>query len=154
MSDKIKFINEFDVLLADYGTFVLSHHDFDSSVFNSNHKNLTRELVHCFADTKQNWQEYSDGQMGRKIPGLMSHSVFKDYVTCQTIRVVETEFKSGNYGYLMADMLLSIGKSRFDTNMLKEWYHDLEDLYKTNNYYFAIDLVAAIVNKGQANINL
>lgn len=147
IGDKIEFINKFDALLADYGVFLLSHHDFDSSIFNSNHKNLTRELVHCFADTQQDWQEYFDGQMGRKIPGLVSHSVFKDYVTCQTIRIVETEFKPGNYGYLMTDMLLSVAKSRFDANDLKEWYCDLEALDKNNKYYFAIDLVVAIINK-------
>ncbi|HAT8181798.1 TPA: methyltransferase domain-containing protein [Legionella pneumophila] len=149
LEDKIKFINQFDALLDNNGIFLLSHHDFDSAIFNSSYKEITRKLVHYFSDTQQAWQEHCDGQMGRKIPGLINHSVFKNFATCQTIRIVETEFQPGNYGYLMADMLLSIAESHYDANTIKKWYHDLEVLDKANEYYFAIDLVVATIKRSK-----
>ncbi|HAT8178954.1 TPA: methyltransferase domain-containing protein, partial [Legionella pneumophila] len=38
LEDKIKFINQFDALLDNNGIFLLSHHDFDSAIFNSSYK--------------------------------------------------------------------------------------------------------------------
>lgn len=48
---KIEFINDFEPLLSPNGIFLLSHHDFDSMIFNSSYKDLTRTFVHHFADT-------------------------------------------------------------------------------------------------------
>lgn len=144
VDNKLEFINIFQNLLSDSGQFLLSHHDFDSAIFNSNYKPLTRELIHHFADTQQTWQKHSDGQMGRKIPGLINRSVFKNNALCQTIRVVETDFKAGKYGYLMANMISEIAESTFDTEQLLEWKKDLERLDNGGEYYFAIDIVVAV----------
>ena len=53
----LTFINAFKPLLSDKnGIFIRSHHDFDSAIFNSSFKVLTRNLVHHFVDTQQKWQ--------------------------------------------------------------------------------------------------
>jgi SAM-dependent methyltransferase len=145
LEDKVGFINEFCDLLSHDGILILSSNDFDSTTFNSSYKQLTRDLIHHFADTKQKWQEHCDGQMGRKIPGLIGNSVFKERTTCWTIRIVETEFSPHKYGYLLANMILDIAKSRFDAKKLEEWFADLENLNKKGEYYFAIDLVVATI---------
>lgn len=147
LEDKIKFINEFEGLLSDDGVFILSHHDFDSAIFNSHYKELTRDLVHCFADTQQDWQKHSDGQMGRKIPGLISQSVFHDKAVCTTLRLCEREFVPGNYGHLMAEMILAIAEPHFKEADLQLWYQDLETQNINRQYYFAIDLVVALISK-------
>lgn len=86
VDDKVSFVNKFDRLLLPGGAFLLSHHDFDSAIYNSSDEELTRNLIHNFADTKQKWQEYSDGKMGRKIPGIIEKSVFKESANCFIIR--------------------------------------------------------------------
>ena len=144
VQDKLAFINSFKTLLNKNAIFILSHHDFDSAIYNSFNKNLSRNLVHHFSDTQQGWQKYSDGQMGRKIPGLISHSVFREYAKCETWRLVETEFTAGTYGFLMADMVMEVGKGVFDASEMHEWYQDLSQKNKSGEYYFAIDLVYSI----------
>lgn len=124
VGDKLNFINSFVSLLKANGLLVLSHHDFDSAIYNSQYKELTRELIHYFADTKQSWQENCDGQMGRKLPGLIELSLFNQS-KCKTWRTVEYNFCSGTYGFLMADMLCDIGQSIFDKNILQSWRKDL-----------------------------
>lgn len=151
--EKLTFINCFNDLLAEKGIFLLSHHDFDSAIFNSHYKVLTRALVHTFADTQQIWQAHCDGQMGRKIPGLVVHSVFKDTAKVQTIRIVETKFESDQYGYLMADMILSGVKSQFKKKYFESWYQDLKKQSENHEYYFAIDLVVAILGQVEETLS-
>ncbi|MFC3908384.1 methyltransferase domain-containing protein [Legionella dresdenensis] len=144
IDDKLTFINNFSKLLKSHSIFILSHHDFDSALYNSHFKNLTRQLVHHFSDTQQQWQKYSDGQMGRKIPGLLSQSIFNAHYHCETWRLFETKFIDDNYGFLMADMLMDAGKGHFPDSELHQWYQDLVKKHDSGEYYFAIDLVYAI----------
>lgn len=143
VENKVDFINDFSSILADKGTAIISHHDFDSAIYNSSYKENTRAHVHHFSDTQQTWQEHCDGQMGRKIPGLIASSIFKNDATVETLRIVETEFKPGNYGFLMAQMITDIAKTAYDTATLKSWILDLEEKNQHQDYYFAIDLVIA-----------
>ena len=144
VEDKLDFINSFKELLNQDAVFILSHHDFNSAIYNNIYKNLSRNLVHHFSDTQQKWQKYSDGQMGRKIPGLMSHSIFREYAKCETWRLVETDFTAGTYGFLMADMVMEEGKGTFDDADMQAWYQDLVQKSRLGEYYFAIDLVYSI----------
>jgi cyclopropane fatty-acyl-phospholipid synthase-like methyltransferase len=147
VDDKISFIMQFKELLNDGAMFLLSHHDFDSAIYNASDKELSRILVHNFADTKQQWQEYCDGQMGRKIPGIIAQTIFSNKTQFQAIRIVEKDFSPGNYGYLMVEMILLANKSKFDQKNLDSWVKDLEEKNRIRDYYFAIDLVVAILTK-------
>lgn len=144
VGNKLDFINAFKKIMAENSIFILSHHDFDSAIYNSNFKELSRNLVHHFSDTKQDWMRYSDGQMGRKIPGLINHSVFKENTKIQTWRLVETTYSPGTYGYLMADMIMEIANTKFENSDLKAWRDDLEKKSQNAEYYFSIDLVIAV----------
>jgi len=143
--NKITFINAFADILAKNGTLIISHIDFDSVIYNSSYKELTRALVYNFADTQQAWQEHSDGQIGRKIPGLVAASAFKDRTKCETWRRVEQEFKPGNYGFLMAEMIAQIAKNSYDPKELELWLNDLTQKDKNQEYYFAVDLNVALI---------
>ncbi|MDF3033659.1 MAG: methylase involved in ubiquinone/menaquinone biosynthesis [Alphaproteobacteria bacterium] len=140
IEDKINFINAFKDLLNPGGVFILSHHDFDSAIYHSDLKKLTRDLVHHFSDTQQPWQQNADGQMGRKIPGLIAQSKFAHQATCETWRLVERNFTPGTYGFLMAQMVMEIGKGTFDNAEMQKWVADLEEKNNAGDYYFAIDL--------------
>jgi hypothetical protein len=83
--------------------------------------------------------------MGRKIPGLINQSVFRDTSCVKTIRITETKLIPGNYGYLMVQMLLQVAKEHFKEEDILLWQQDLEEKSETGTYYFAIDLVVAVV---------
>lgn len=146
VDDKVAFINHFSEILAKDGTFILSHHDFDSAIYNSSDKYLTRTLIHNFADTQQKWMDHADGLIGRKIPGLIMASGFRDFASIETWRLVEREFKPGMYGYLMATMIQEAAKHTYSADVLELWIQDLEKKDHSHDYYFAIDLVVAIIN--------
>lgn len=150
VEDKLDFINSFKPLLKKHAIFILSHHDFDSAIYNSSYKQLSRDLVHHFSDTQQAWQKHADGQMGRKIPGLINKSIFSDTSKHETWRLVDTKFAPGTYGFLMADMLMEIGKGTFKANDMHAWHQDLVKKYDMDEYYFAIDLVVNIVNSSKS----
>ncbi|MGQ3890271.1 methyltransferase domain-containing protein [Legionella sp. CNM-1927-20] len=145
VNKKLDFINGFKNLLNKNGVFVLAHYDFDSAIYSSQYKELTRNLIHTFADTKQAWQEHCDGQMGRKLPGLVAASLFRETNKCETWRIVEHDFKPGNYGFLMAQLIVDIAQPSFDKQTLQCWLEDLELKGKDRNYYFAIDLNVAVL---------
>lgn len=144
VDNKLAFINAFKNKMTEKSVFVLSHHDFDSAIYNSAFKELTRNLVHHFSDTKQNWMKFSDGQIGRRIPGLINQSVFENNAQIQTWRLVDTIFEQGTYGYLMADMIMAIAQEKFDSVDLKAWHNDLIKKSQRGEFYFAIDLVVVI----------
>ncbi|WP_165482662.1 methyltransferase domain-containing protein [Legionella gresilensis] len=137
---KLDFINEFKNLLNKNGVCILSHYDFDSAIYNSQYKDLTRNLIHTYADTQQSWQAYCDGQMGRKLPGLIAASFFSKTSKCETWRIVEYDFQPGNYGFLMAQLIIDMNKSSSDKELLQNWLKDLELKSRNKSYYFAIDL--------------
>lgn len=56
------------------GRAVWSHVDFDALILTSPDVALGRRVVHAFADTAQGWMRHVDGQMGRKLAGLVAGS--------------------------------------------------------------------------------
>ena len=56
------------------GMSVWSHVDYDSTVIAGGERNLTRRIVHAYADYVQPWMTSNDGQMGRKLAGLVGCS--------------------------------------------------------------------------------
>jgi SAM-dependent methyltransferase len=66
-----------DALLAEIarvlvpgGHFLLSSSDFDTLLFNTQDLQLTRTLVHTFADTQEPWMDRADGTIGRKLRSI------------------------------------------------------------------------------------
>ena len=142
--DKEQFVKNLCSLLNQNGVLLVSHHDFDSAVYHSGHKELTRTLIHFFADQCQAWQTTCDGQIGRKIPGIFNRAKIK-FATFATWRIVETSFSQGDYGYLMAKMIIEAAKERFDQATLNSWLQDLSLKAQSNDFYFAIDVMVAKV---------
>lgn len=56
------------------GRAVWSHTDFDAMVINTADADLTRRVVHAYADCAQAWMDSCNGQMGRKLAGLVRRS--------------------------------------------------------------------------------
>jgi len=147
--DKVDLLNECYRILKPTGRLLVSHHDFDTAIFNSEFVNLTRDLVHGFADTTQDWQDTSDGQIGRKIPGLLTTSSFTGPSMLETMAIAETSYSPDTYGYNFSRWILDIvvKSGRIPTDDLRAWLSDLESKADQGTYYFCICLMTAIGQK-------
>ena len=74
---KQEFLREVERILEPGGHLVLAHTDFDPLVFSSPDLDLTRRLVHAFADTKEAWMAASDGTIGRRLVRIARRSPFE-----------------------------------------------------------------------------
>lgn len=146
VNSKEKFVSDLYNLLKENGTLILSHMDFDSIIYNSTFKELTRKLVHSFSDTKQEWMTFSDGQIGRKIPGIIKRTNIQN-VSFETWRWTETTFDENDYGFIMTNMLIETAGDKFNKKELKNWKKDLEEKAKSQDYFFAIDIDVAKIRK-------
>lgn len=146
IDNKEQFVVTLINLLKPQRTLILSHADFDSMIYNSAFKELTRNLIHNFADTRQTWMASIDGQMGRKIPGIIKRAGIQKS-GFETWRYTETTFHEKDYGFLMANLLLETAGNGFDSKQLLAWKKDLEDKARINDYFFAVDIDMAKIKR-------
>lgn len=149
VSDKNSFLNECYRVLKPNGVLLLSHFDFDSALYNSSYKDLTRKLVHHFSDfTQSNWQTTSDGQIGRKLKGLIAHSKFKSFAM-HTLMLNEERYKEDQYGFKYSEWAVEGAKKAaiVEQKKLDAWLHDLKELYQSNSYYFSISIMTVVATK-------
>ena len=129
---------ESELLKIEPGRTILSHHDFDSIVLNSETRDLTRRLIRLYSDHCQEWQERADGQIGRKLPGIVSRSAFNDPVT-ETVTLVDLDMNAGTYA---RDRLNGIAEAAsregIDSIELSSWLAHFEDLDSKRQFYFSI----------------
>ena len=81
-------------MLAPGGHFLLGHTDLDTIVFNSSDLDLTRRLVHAFADTQEEWMDSADGTIGRKLPAIARRSPLELVDTLAWVEI-DTELAAG-----------------------------------------------------------
>jgi SAM-dependent methyltransferase len=88
------FLAEVARVLVPGGHFLLSHTDLDTVVFNSAELDLTRRLVHAFADTQEEWMDSADGTIGRKLVSIARRSEFELVESLAWVEI-DTEFAEG-----------------------------------------------------------
>ncbi len=88
------FLAEVARVLAPGGHFLLSHTDFDTIVFNASDLELTRRLVHAYADTQEEWMDSADATIGRKLVAIARRSPFELLETLAWVEI-DTEFAEG-----------------------------------------------------------
>ena len=81
-------------MLAPGGHFLLGHNDLDTIVFSSSELDLTRRLVHAFADTQEEWMDAADGTIGRKLPAIARRAPLEQVETLAWV-VLDTELAAG-----------------------------------------------------------
>ena len=91
------FLAEVARVLAPGGHFLLSHTDFDTIVFNASDLELTRRLVHAYADTQEEWMDSADATIGRKLVAIARRSPFELVETLAWVEI-DTEFAGGEAG--------------------------------------------------------
>ena len=132
------------------GTLLLGHHDFDGILLASDERDLTRRLVHGFADHKQNWQEASEGQMGRMLPGLAANAGFAS-VEIEARLFVDLDLGEGSYArdYLgwLVELAPTLGVSPDDA---ARWASNLATAAAERRFFFGLPWVCAICRKADS----
>ncbi|MFF7168048.1 MULTISPECIES: methyltransferase [Streptomyces] len=67
-------ISEAARLLRPGGTAVFSHTDYDALIIHGADRELTRAVCHGWAEFPEEWMDFSDAWMGRKVASLVRHS--------------------------------------------------------------------------------
>jgi SAM-dependent methyltransferase len=126
VKDRGALVTEERRVLKPGGRLLLGHHDFDGILIASDEPELTRRLVHGFADYQQEWQEASEGRMGRMIPGLVAQVSFAT-VEIEARLFVELNLDEATYarGYIegIIDLAPAMG---FDRDEVRRWASALE----------------------------
>lgn len=144
------FIEDLHALLSHDGTLILSHVDFDSAIYEHRQKALSREMVHGFAHTKQPWQKFHDGQMGRKISSIVRHLKIGETIVYEWT-LNEDRFNENQYGYLLSNMIKETYKGIFSQELLQNWQKDLAESALRGEYSFKIDVFFARIRKKNHN---
>jgi hypothetical protein len=81
ISDRRGLLTEMHRILRPGGVAVIGHYDFDGVLLASHDREPTRCMVHGYADQTPDWQDASDGQMGRLLPGLVARAPLSEAAT-------------------------------------------------------------------------
>jgi SAM-dependent methyltransferase len=145
--DRRNLIEEMWRVLRPDGHLLVGQHDFDAVVLAAGDRALTRRILHGHADHNQAWQDVSDGQMGRQLPGLFHRSRFQS-AESKTVMLVDFDLSKGSYA---AGFLASITELARDLAIapeeLESWLADLNARVAAGNFYFAIPWVYVLARK-------
>lgn len=138
IKDKPPFLGQCHRVLSPGGIFLLGHHDFAGVMLNSEQPETAAEIIRAYANEQQFWMAAVDGQIGRRLPGLVSKTAFMDAVT-ETRHFVELEFAEDGYarGYCRQAGRVAI-RAGMDPSVVEQWLNDLESLNRRGAFYFGI----------------
>ena len=141
IEDKPSLIHECRRVLDKGGVLLLGHHDFGGVMLNSKSPSLTREVIAAYADETQAWMPLSDGEIGRKIPGLIRSNELGEAIT-ETRQFVGLEFGDETYAReFCRDAAAAAVRARIQQSEVDEWINDLADLDRRREFYFSIPWV-------------
>lgn len=139
--EKRSFIDECGRILKPDGVFLLSHHDFGGIMINSACPDTTRKIVAAYADEVQPWMAAADGEIGRKLPGLMQTSAFREQVT-ETQHLVDLSFFKGGYAFEYcqdaANAAIHTGLNEAEA---AAWFESLIQIADRGEFYFGLPWV-------------
>lgn len=130
-----------------------SHTDFDALVIHAGEPELTRRVVHAYADTLQPWMDASDGQTGRKLAGLVRRSRLQlDRVHAH--QVIATELDGDARARI--DEIVAVlspwgarGGGRVEGWELERWHNAVASAAEHGAFFYAETAFLAISHRPQ-----
>lgn len=142
--DKGALLTDIARILKPGGVAVIGHHDFDGMLLASDDRDLTRRLIHGYADHTQEWQEVSDGQMGRQLPGLVGASPLSTAVT-ETVLFVDRTLSRNSYARQHLEGMVSLAReSGVTDDEAGAWLARLEARAEAGQFYYALPWVYVV----------
>lgn len=150
----VECVNEREALVAEAkrilrpgGRLLLGHHDFDGIMLASEDRDLTRRLVHGFADHKQAWQDAAEGRMGRLLPGLVAAAGYVS-VEIEASLFVDLDLSPGSYAgdYIgwLTDLAPELGISHDEVT---RWADRLAADVAAGRFFFALPWIGVVCRK-------
>ena len=125
-------------ILKQDGIFLLGHHDYGGVMLNSANPKLTRRIIAAYADETQDWMASSDGEIGRKLPGLVRCAAFGDAVT-ETRHLVDLSFGEGSYAQnYCREAARAAVQADLPQQQVEVWLQALAELDQRGEFYFGI----------------
>lgn len=138
ISDRDGLLIEISRILRPGGVAVIGHYDFDGVLLASDDRELTRRMVHGYADHTQNWQDASDGQMGRLLPGLVARSPLSEALT-ETVLFVDLTLSKESYARDHLEGIVALSTEFGVSNeSAKGWLRALEARSDAGEFYYAL----------------
>jgi SAM-dependent methyltransferase len=137
--NKSALLAEVARILRPTGNVLFSHWDWDTQVYNSEHKESIRKFVAAFSDWKQGWMDASDGQMGRRLWGLFEgNGMFTGIVEAFTL--LETKYEEGQYGFgRLRDLAALVKAGRIDESEYDTVCREMGTLAKSKQYFYSVN---------------
>jgi SAM-dependent methyltransferase len=143
------FLGEVARVLAPGGHFLLGHNDLDTIVFSSSELDLTRRLVHAFADSQQEWMDAADGTIGRKLPAIAARTRLEHVETMAWV-VLDTDLAAGE----PADTAIrgitdAVRRDQHHdlASQLEAWIDDLRVRAANGEFLFSVNDYAVLLRK-------
>ena len=143
------FLTEVARVLAPGGHLLLGHTDNDTIVFTSSELDLTRRLVHAYADTQEQWMDSADGTIGRKLPAIARRAPLEHVETLAWVEI-DTELAAGE----PADLAIRgiTGAVRRDehhdlASQLEAWVDDLHVRAARGEFLFSVNDYAVLLRR-------
>jgi SAM-dependent methyltransferase len=144
-----------DALLAEIarvlrpgGHFLLSSSDFDTLLFNTQDLQLTRTLVHTFADTQEPWMDRADGTMGRKLRAVAQRAPLEcvDVLAWVELSLDVTEGSAA--AVAIEGISAAVRRDRPDlAGRLEEWVADVQGLAGRGELVCSINDYAVLLRR-------
>ncbi len=136
--DKAGLLVEIRRVLKSGGVAVIGHYDFDGVMLASDDRELTRRLVHGYADYVQHWQDVAEGQMGRLLPGLAANSPFSEVVT-ETVLFVDLTLSNESYAQTHLEGMVALSEEfGVLSERARDWLGDLQGRSESGTFYYAL----------------
>ncbi len=148
--DRDSLLAEMTRILRPGGVAVVGHYDFDGVLLASDDRELTRRMVHGYADHVQKWQDAADGQMGRLLPGLVARSPFSQAVT-ETVLYVDLTLSDESYARAHLDGMVALSEGfGIPWECGRAWLASLEARSSAGQFYYALPWTYVVARLAQA----
>lgn len=138
VADRNGLLREIHRILRHRGAALIGHYDFDGVLIASDDPQLTRQLVHGYADYTQEWQDASEGQMGRLLPGLVANGPFHEAET-KTSLFVDLVLAKESYARIYLEGMVALSKEfGVSPDDAKAWLQSLEARSNAGTFYYAL----------------
>lgn len=138
-------LSEMRRVLRPGGRLLLAHDDYESQVYACRDRELCRRAVRAYADSTLSQYAASDGQMGRRLWGLVRAGGFRD-AQVAVLPLVETEYGEPHLGWTHSrfSSRLVAGVSDLADEDLERWRHDLEECGRRGEYVYCVNMYACL----------